>query len=321
MRIERRWLQWGVFLIVLGAVPLAVQLGWLDRSAVSQAGRLFPVLFLAVGVSLLLARTRFDLLGRLIDAVLFGLVLGAVLAGGIASIGCLGGGNPVAVFPPSSGSLTSLSAVDVTVDCGSATLTTVPGATWTLSGTGDPERRPLVDASPGSLSISNGQIDFPSFGAARSDWHLQLPTDPDLDLSLELNAGDANLDLAGAKLNGVSITANAGSLKVDLSRAELIQGVDATVNAGDVLVALPASSEGVSITVNAGHLGLCLPPAIGLRIDAGGALSSNNFASQGLVQDGDTWTSPSLGANGLQLYLQLTANAGTIELNPQGGCQ
>jgi len=233
---------------------------------------------------------------------------------------CLGGGNPAAAFPPSTGSITPLSKVDVTVDCGTATITTVPGATWTLSGTGDPDRRPSVDAGPGSLFISNGQIDFPSFGAARSDWHLQLPTDPDLLLSLELNAGDALLDLAGARLTGVSITANAGSLKVDLSRAASIQAVDATVNAGDVLVALPASSEGASITVNAGHLGLCLPPAIGLRIDSSGALSSNNFASQGLIQDGDTWTSPSLAANGLQLYLQLTANAGTIELNPQGGC-
>jgi hypothetical protein len=321
VRIERRFLQWGVFLIALGALPLGVQLGWLDRTPIVDAERLWPVALIAIGFSVIVERTRVAALGTIVSAVALGLFIGGVISVGIGSIGCLGTGNQPTAFPASSGTLAPLAKVDITVDCGTATVTTQSGTQWTLSGTSDPDRRPAVDASSGTLFISNGRIDFPSFGAARSDWHLALPADEDVDLSLEMNAGDARLDLAGARLTGVSLTANAGSIKLDLSRAAALQALDATVNAGDVLVSLPAESEGASITVNAGHLGLCVPGGIGLRIDASGVLSSNNFASQGLVQDGDSWTSPELAAKGLQLYVRVTANAGTIELNPAGGCE
>jgi hypothetical protein len=60
---------------------------------------------------------------------------------------------------------------------------------------------------------------------------------------------------------------------------------------------------------------------VGLRIQTGGALSGNNFGEQGLIQDGNTWTSPGLATSGVVIDLQTTANAGSVELNPGGGCQ
>jgi hypothetical protein len=321
MRIERRYLQWGVFLIASGSVPFAVQLGWLDRSALANAGRLGPVVLIAIGLRIAFGRSSVDLPFRLLPPIAFGLLLGSALAGGIGAIGCMAADQSGAALPARSGAFGAQAEVDFTVDCGSATLATVPGSGWAFSGTGDPGRPPSIDSSPGSLTVANGRVNFLDFSFPRSDWNLQLPAEPSLDLSLQLNAADARLDLAGARLSGLSLTANAGSVKVDLTGIAAMASLDATINAGDVLVTLPAASLGGSITVNAGHLGLCLPAGVGLRIETSGALSSNNFADQGLAENGDTWTGPGLALNAPLVDLQVTANAGTIELNPKGGCQ
>ena len=320
MHVDRRLLQWGAFFIVFGALPLAVQLGWLDRSAFSGAGRLWPVLIIVVGLGILLARSRFELLGGLLFTVTLGVILGAVLAGGIGSLGCVGI-NQGSAAPAGAGTMGATAQVDLTVDCGTATVTTAPGSGWTFSGSGDPDRRPVVDATPDSLRISNDRSGVLNFSLARSDWQLQLPADPHLAVTFVMNAGTAHLDFSGAHLDDLSMTANAGTARVVLARAAAIGSIEATVNAGDVLIALPSSEMGGSITVNAGHLGLCLPAGTSLRIESGGALSGNNYASQGLVQDGSTWTTPGLGDGAPVIDLDVTANAGNVDLNPQGGCE
>jgi hypothetical protein len=321
MRIERRYLQWGVFLIAIGSVPLAVQLGPLDRSVLADVGRLWPILLITIGLGFAFGRSPLGLPFRLLPPIAFGLLIGAALAGGIGAIGCVAADQPGAALPARSGTFGAQAEVNVTVDCGSVAVATAPGSGWSFSGSGDPGRPPSIESSPGSLTVANGRVDFLDFGSARPDWQLTLPADPSLDLSLQMNAGDARLDLAGARLSALSLTANAGSVKVNLTGITAVESLDATVNAGDVLVALPAASMGGSITVNAGHLGLCLPAGVGLRIEAGGALSTNNLADQGLAQEGDTWTSPGLALNAPLVDLQVTANAGNIELNPDGGCQ
>lgn len=322
MRIDRRFMQWGVFLIALGAVPLGVRLGWLDRSAVADAWRLWPVLLISIGLGILLARSRFHFVGGLLSSVTFGLILGGGLAAGIGGIGCVGGGSAATAFPARTGTFISPAGVDLTIDCGSVAVTTAAGSTWLLSGTGDASRLPAVSSTAANLVIaSGGARAFLIFGAARSDWHLQLPTDPSLGVGIAVNAGNASLDLTGARIDELDLTTNAGSARVDLSRAASIDSLNVTLNAGDVLVALPSSALAVSATANAGKIGFCAQSGVGLRIETGGALSGNNFAGQGLIQDGKTWTSPGFATAQVRIVLQVTVNAGSVELNPDGGCR
>src|ERR1019366_1774315 len=203
MRIERRFFEWGIFFIALGAIPLAVQLGWLDRAVVGDAWRLWPVFLIAAGLGIILARSPLH-------------------------------------FPGSTGNFGASASVDLTINCGTASLTTAAGAGWTFSGSGAADWRPAVRSSADSLSIANDRGgDLFHFGAARSDWHLQLPTNPNLDLSLTMNAGTARLDLGGARLTDLSLTGNAGSVRIDLSETTSVGSFSATINAGDVLAALP----------------------------------------------------------------------------------
>ena len=84
MHINRGLLSWGVFLIVAGLILLAVRAGWLSASQIAGWWNLWPLVLIGIGVGLVLTRTPFEVLGSVLVAGTFGLMLGAVLAIGIA---------------------------------------------------------------------------------------------------------------------------------------------------------------------------------------------------------------------------------------------
>ncbi|MHB8460609.1 MAG: hypothetical protein ACYDAK_03115 [Candidatus Limnocylindrales bacterium] len=324
MHLDRRFANAGVFLVALGAVPLAVQAGAIDASNVADAWRLWPILLILAGIGILLSRTRVQAAAGLLSALTVGLIGGGLIAAGwpgFGAIGC-GGGSGGSAFTSSTGDLGSSSAsVDLTVGCGHLRAMTRSGTTWSLSGTSSDGRPPAVSADPTSLRIQSQRGGgFFDLGTARSTWDLALPTAPALDLGLTLNAGTARLGLGGARLGSVDVTVNAGSGRMDLSGATALGSVGATVNAGELLIGLPAQSAQGSFTVNAGHLGICVPAGVGLRVQTSGALGSNNLADRGLAGNGAVWTTPGYDAAPVKIDIDATINAGNLELDPNGGC-
>jgi hypothetical protein len=51
------------------------------------------------------------------------------------------------------------------------------------------------------------------------------------------------------------------------------------------------------------------------------ALGSNNFGDRGLVRNGDTWTRPGFETATQRIDLTASANLGSINLNPEAGCE
>jgi hypothetical protein len=51
VRVNRSLLGWGVFLIVLGAVPLAVREGLVSEDVVANAWQLWPLVLVGAGVA------------------------------------------------------------------------------------------------------------------------------------------------------------------------------------------------------------------------------------------------------------------------------
>src|SRR4051794_26724231 len=84
MRVDRRLLGWGLFFILLGGLPLAVQVGLIDQAVVNRWFVLWPLLLVGWGLSLLLRRSRIEWLGGAIAAVTLGLMAGGALATGFA---------------------------------------------------------------------------------------------------------------------------------------------------------------------------------------------------------------------------------------------
>jgi hypothetical protein len=321
VRIDSRFLNWGVFFILLGAIPLAVQANVLDRDLVSRAWQLWPLLIVGGGVGLLLRRTRFEFVGGLIAAATVGVIGGGLLAGsGLGGIGFGCGNDTGKPFATTQGTLQNGS-VDLTFNCGTLALTTAAGSGWTLSGSSDDGDQPKVEASGNRLAISGRNRSFFGFGA-RDQWSLQLPQDPLLDVGLTLNAGSGTLAFGGAHVGTLRIQGNAGSVTVDLNETASVGRVEVHVNAGSAKVALPNASVTGSFQGNAGTIAFCIPEGVGISIDANdNIVSSNNFAEQGLTRSGNTWQSANYGTATNRATLTASANAGTITLNPRDGCR
>ena len=138
---------------------------------------------------------------------------------------------------------------------------------------------------------------------------------------MTINAGRGTADLAGASVTSTSLTVNAASFRLDLANAALVGDVNATVNAGDGIVSLPAGDRSANLSLNAGSLEVCLPADAAVRVRWSGALGSNDLEEAGLTEVGDdTWVTAGFNETAAHLELRVSANAGSFDLTIGGAC-
>ena len=330
MSVDRRLLNWGVFLVILGLVPLAVTQGWVPRDTVARAWELWPLILIGAGIGLILSRTPLRALGGIVVAGTFGLMLGALVAVGftgftIGSIGCGGAAAGAAQVLGETGSFEGGSGrVTLEANCTSLEVSPGAGAAWSVDVRGTENARPTVERSADGVVVRSPStpIAFP-FATHRSTWRVQLGIAPQLDVELSLNAGSANLDLAGANLSRLSLDGNAiGDSRIDLSTAA-IGRLDVGINAADLAILLPGTGhlQG-AVEGNAASVKLCAPAGVRLRlITDKNITASNNFEDRGLVQRGDAWESADYGGATAQVELRTTGSAISYTLNPEDGCK
>ena len=324
MRIDQRFLGWGLFFVVLGSVPLAVRAGLLTSDVAGMAWRLWPLLLVGSGIGLLLRGRREAVIGGLMVAVTFGLIGGGLIAGGWIDIGSIACGDGRSNGPRTEQSGTLDAAAHVTLEqrCGDVNVQMVDGLGWTLAADGG-DRAPDVSVSPTDLRIRSGgrRVIFVGLGGSRETWDVGLPRGSTIDLSTTLNAGSGRLDLRSGHFGSLSTTVNAGDMRIDLDGAT-VTSLGLTLNAGDTRIVLPATNLTGSLTVNAGSIRLCAPPGVGLRFRTNESITSSyDFATAGLLKSGSTWTSPDFATAGIRIDLSMTANAGSVALNPAEGCR
>jgi hypothetical protein len=324
VHVDRRLLGWGLFFVLLGAIPLAVRAGLLDKAVVSQWPLLWPVLLIGWGLSLLLRGRPLALIGGAVAAITFGVMGGGAIATGFGGVSFASGctsTTPATPFVTQHGDFGSTARADLVFNCGTLTVNTAAGSAWNVAGSDRDGKGPAIESSGGVLSVkSDADHNFIGWHG-RASWIVTLPRSPALALGLTLNAGEGNLDLAGASLSTMSMTANAGSITLDLASAAQVGDVNGTINAASAAISLPAGDRSVNLSLNAGSLTVCAPVGTAIRAQWSGALGSNNFDGAGLTKvDNQTWTSSGFVAGQPHIELHVSANAGSFELQFGGTC-
>jgi hypothetical protein len=320
--VNRGLFNWGVFLVAAGVVALGFRAGLFSVGAFAELGRLWPLALIALGILVLAGHIAGARIGGAVVALLFGVVVGALIGGGAGAIGCPAPSEGQEVAGHAQGTLEGPATVTVRVACGELALGTFRGNVWSVDNSGE-SRDVRVMTAANQLTVTAARArGFPFSNTNRSepDWRLTLPAGSEVDLRVELNAGEAAGPLA-VRLDRITATVNGGSsFQADL-REGTIGGLSVTVNGGSFALDLPAgASFSGNATTNAGSFKLCLPADAAIRIRQSGGAGSNNFADFGLTRSGSAWESSSYATATNRIDLAVTVNAGSAQLEQSGEC-
>jgi hypothetical protein len=319
LRIDRDFLGWGVFFLVLGLVPLSVQLGWVERDAVAGLWRLWPLFLVAGGLGLVLRHTRFEGLGGVLAAVTGGLLLGGLLATGV--------GLGIACGPPSGattvadrmGTLGPGASVNLDVSCARLAGSTADGSGWRVAWGPSDKDAPRIDAGASRLDVSSRTGgDTVVGGLSGALVEVTLPRAAVGSVRLQVNAGAAAVPIDGMALDAVRIQSNAADVRLDLG-ASTATSIQAEVNLGSLRLGLPLLPvRSAQLHANLATLVICAPPQLGLRIVTSGGLAAWDFP--GLTQAGGTYTSPGFSeATGTTVVV--SGNLSSVGLDRGGECR
>lgn len=317
MRVRRGFLFWGLFLIPLGAIPLLVRGGYLDEDLLTNAWQLWPLILVGLGIALLLGRSQAGLVGTIVIALTLGGIGGAAIATGPSWIGSISDCAPVGADTEqlsANGAFGGPASVTVDLDCGSVDLVTAAGSGWTATAAyRGPE--PRVESSGTSLTLR----DPSGTESHRQEWEVTVGADALRDISLTVNAAASTVTLDGAALASMRADLNAGDLLLDASGAT-VATLDLSVNAGRIRVTLGDGATTGELDANAGGMELCVPADAGLELQVDEQLTfATNLDDRGLTRSGETWTRPATG--GPVISLEISGNAASFTLDPDGGCK
>lgn len=326
--VDRRLLDWGVFLVLMGAIPLGVSSGVLDADVTTQLWRLWPLVLVGIGLGLLLRLTPLAGLGGVLVAGTLGLALGGVISGGISGVGaaCIAGGGGGEVTQRSGEAASGSFGLQVEMTCGDLEVTRAPGMTWTVEARHASGQAPVIEGSPQNLRVTPrdpGKGFFPLVDAPHPRWTVSAPTATALSVAVTLNAAHGSLDLGGGAVTSVSGTLNASDARIDLSGAAFQPpaSLSLTFNASSGWLALPAGSMTGSLTLNAASLELCVAPGAALRIEESGTLSSVDLGGHGLEHTGNRWQTPGFETAPARVELNITSTVSSVTLDRSGGCR
>ncbi len=321
MRVRRGFLNWGVFLIVAGAVVLAVRFDALGSDAVEGAWRLWPLILVGIGVGLLLRRTSLEALGGVVVAGTFGYVVGGLLATGFTA-GALGCGQTDGLpqLTRDQGAFDRDAAVRLDFTCGDLIVSTGPGNAWAIAAGDTDGKAPNIGRSNRSLTLtSQERAVFGFLGGWHQRWEVTLPQAVPVSLDAAANAAHAVLRLNGAQLRIVDLSANASDLHLDLTDSAVGRLV-ADLNAGSFSVILPSTGIVAELNGNASSIAMCVPAGIGVRVRTTGNVTTS-YDLPGLIRSGDTWVSPNFDPAAPLVDLRAGGSVTSYRLNPVGGCR
>jgi hypothetical protein len=318
MRYHRGLLFWGLALITGGAVALAAQQGYIDHDLLAGAWRLWPLILVAIGLSILLRHTPAAIVGTIVAALVVGTAGGALIAVGPGAANC-GGADPTSLTTRQ-GTFGASASVQLDFNCGTLNVGMDGADGWTVA-SGQRNGSPAKITTASDRLEVRGSSDDNWFDRGRLRWNVTLPKATSYELEITPNAAETKVHLGGGRFTSVSLQPNAGSVLLDLTDAQ-VDNLDLSLNAGSASVIIgPGLEMTGSLSVNAGSIELCTTGDVALRITSDSNFTfSTNLDETDLVKSGHTWSTGGYDAARAQVSIDLSGNAGSFTLNPEGGC-
>lgn len=327
MSINRGLLNWGVFFVVLGAIPLAVRYGGLDPAQVDEVWRFWPLILVGIGLGLVLRLTPLAWLGGALVSATLGLIFGALLTTGTSGVNlaCMGTGDD----ETTSRSGVAMSAefgLDLELTCGELTVSRVPEARWTVEAGHAAGKPPAVEGSSSDLRLkypTENPALFPFADLARVAWDVGLPAAPELSVGMTLNMSSADVTLGPGPVGRIGATYNFASADVDLTGASNPAAISlsSTYNFTSGRLTLSPVTLSGSLTLNFSSLEVCLDPSAAARIEHKGTLSSDDLTASGLEEAGQGWQTPGFSAAKERIELRITSTFSSLDIDRSGACQ
>jgi hypothetical protein len=156
-----------------------------------------------------------------------------------------------------------------------------------------------VSGDTGELIVEQGSGEgILAGGDARNEWEVRFNDEVPIDLSVQMGAGESDLDLDSLTLTGLDLEMGAGKTTVDLT-GDYSQDLDAIIQGG------------------VGEATVLLPSEVGVRVRAEGGLGKIN--AQGLQREGnayvnDAYVNDAYGNSDVALEVDVQGGVGQINL-------
>jgi hypothetical protein len=150
-----------------------------------------------------------------------------------------------------------------------------------------------VSGDTGELSVKQDIIAGVPVGEARNEWDIHFNDEVPTDLSVQMGAGESNLDLDSLTPTGLTLHMGSGKTTVDLT--------------GDYARSLDARIEG-----GVGDATVLLPSEVGARVSAEGGLGKIN--AEGLRREDNSYVNDVYGDSEITLDVDIQGGVGEITL-------
>jgi hypothetical protein len=158
---------------------------------------------------------------------------------------------------------------------------------------GKPSVEYNVSGDHGQLEVNQEKEHF-RFGTTHNDWRLHFGGAEPLDLTLNMGAGQSDIDLRDLNITRLEVHIGAGQMTLDLG--------------GPRKSNLTADIQG-----GVGSATIRLPRDVGVRVHASGGIGSVN--TDGLTRDGDDYVNAVYGKTPASIDLTVTGGVGEIVLS------
>jgi len=315
------------FMIGIGSVFMASNLGFLSWGAWTTLFRLWPILIIAIGLEIFIGRRELWLSIIGVGASLSLLAAGLWISGGVfGNEGMLPeSSNIVPVSENIEHPLDSAERAEIRIDSSVGTLSIdslgndenlIEGSIYSV-----PEERieESYEKEGSTLYYYLGSDWEPTFPGSLSQrekkklaWEIDLTEEIPLDLNLSLGVGESKIDLSDLQLIEVDLSIGVGQTSLELPEGKYTANIEGGV--GQTIITLPDEGQiDLNVSGGVGEIIIYIPEDMAAKINVDRGIAGINVPN-GYRESENTYTSPNYDESDSKINMDIEQGIGNISI-------